>query len=56
MKIIVAIIYAMFLMVAWIAATSTIVNGSHNATAFKIKSLFYWVTVITSILVGHYLI
>jgi hypothetical protein len=49
------IFYVFFLIVCWFLSTSTIVNGEHNSTAFKIKTLFYWLGVVISFLVGHYL-
>jgi hypothetical protein len=49
------IFYVFFLIVCWFLSTSTIVNGAHNSTAFKIKTLFYWLGVVISFLVGHYL-
>jgi hypothetical protein len=43
------------LLVSWIGSTTTIVNGEHNATAFKIKSIFFWVSVVSSFFAGYYL-
>jgi len=53
--IIIIIIYAFFLIICWFLSTSTIVNGSHNATAFKIKTFFYWLSITASFFAGHYL-
>jgi hypothetical protein len=36
----------------WIFSTSTVVNGEHNQTAFKIKSIFYWIAVIANVSIG----
>jgi uncharacterized membrane protein len=43
------------LLTSWIGSTTTIVNGEHNATAFKIKTLFFWVAVTASFFAGYYL-
>jgi hypothetical protein len=43
------------LITCWVASTTTIVNGEHNATAFKIKTIFFWVAVASSIFGGYYL-
>lgn len=53
MKIVLLIIGILFLMVTWLFATSTTINGEHNRAAFKIKSLFYWTAVISSFCLGY---
>ena len=55
MKIVLVLVMMLMLIFCWIFATSVVVNGGNNKTAFKIKSLFYWVAVTLSFLVGYYL-
>jgi len=43
------------LITCWITSTTTVVNGEHNATAFKIKTLFFWIAVLSSVFGGYYL-
>lgn len=55
MKIVLVLVLVLMLIFCWIFATSVVVNGENNKSAFKIKSLFYWVAVTLSFLVGYYL-
>ncbi len=55
MKIVLVLVLVLMLMLCWIFATSVVVNGETNKSAFKIKTLFYWVAVTMSFLVGYYL-
>lgn len=55
MKIVLVLVLVLMLIFCWIFATSVVVNGGNNKTAFKIKTLFYWVAVTLSFLVGYYL-
>jgi uncharacterized membrane protein YqiK len=36
----------------WIFSTSTVVNGEHSQTAFIVKSIFYWASVILNVSIG----
>ena len=36
----------------WVFATSTVVNGEHDRTAFIAKSIFYWISVIVNVSIG----
>jgi hypothetical protein len=47
------IIFICISLICWIFATSTLVDGSHNKTAFKIKSFFYWLAIVASISIGY---
>ncbi len=53
METVLSILGFLFLLVLWLFATSTTINGEHNRTAFKIKSMFYWVAVISSFCLGY---
>lgn len=55
MKLVLVLVLVLMLVFCWIFATSVVVNGDNNKSAFKIKSLFYWVAVTLSFLVGYYL-
>jgi hypothetical protein len=55
MKIVLVLVLVLMLMLCWIFSTSVVVNGETNKSAFKIKTLFYWVAVTMSFLVGYYL-
>jgi len=50
------IFWVFTLIVCWIASTSTVVNGEHNITAFRIKTFFFWLSVITTFFASRYLI
>ena len=53
MEIVISILGFLFLLVTWLFATATTINGQHNRTAFKIKSLFYWIAVVSSFCLGY---
>ena len=53
MKIVLLTFGILVLIVTWLFATATTINGEHNRTAFKIKSLFYWMAVISSFCLGY---
>jgi hypothetical protein len=55
MKIALVLVMVLMLIFCWIFATSVVVNGENNKSAFKIKSVFYWFAVTLSFLVGFYL-
>lgn len=55
MKIVLVLVMVLMLVFCWLFATSLIVNGENNRTAFKYKSLFYWFAVTLSFFVGYYL-
>jgi hypothetical protein len=56
MKILFLFFLVFLLITCWIISTTTIVNGEHNATAFKIKTMFYWLGIFSSFFAGYYLI
>lgn len=53
MEVIISILGFLFLLVIWLFATATTINGQHNRTAFKIKSVFYWIAVVSSFCLGY---
>lgn len=53
MEVIISILSFLFLLVLWLFATATTINGQHNRTAFKIKSVFYWIAVVSSFCLGY---
>ena len=55
MKVALVLVLVLMLMLCWLFATSVVVNGENNKSAFKVKSIFYWIAVTMSFLVGFYL-
>jgi hypothetical protein len=55
MKVALVLVLVLMLMLCWLFATSVVVNGKTNKLAFFIKSIFYWIAVTMSFLVGYYL-
>lgn len=43
------------LLISWVALSTPIFNSEKNSKAFKIKSIFFWVSIIISCLGGYYL-
>lgn len=48
MKILLLTFGVLFLIVMYFLTTEITINGEHNRTAFKIKSIFYWFAVTSS--------
>ena len=56
MKIIFIIIWVFILMSAWFATSTTILHVDNNSKTFKLKSIFYWLSIATTLFAGYYLI
>jgi uncharacterized membrane protein len=55
MKVGLVLVLVLMLIFCWLFSTSLVVNGENNKMAFKFKSLFYWIAVTISFLVGFFL-
>ncbi len=53
MKVFLMTMTALFLLLMWLFSTSLTVGGKHDFTAFKFKSIFYWVSIIVSFMAGY---
>ncbi len=53
MEIFLMTLTVLFLIVAWLFSTSLTVGGKHDFTAFKLKSIFYWVSITVSFIAGY---
>jgi hypothetical protein len=56
MKIIFTIVWAFILMSTWFATSTTILHVDDNSKTFKLKSIFYWLSIGTTLFAGYYLI
>lgn len=55
MIIIFIIVWVFVLISAWITSSSTILDGDDKAETFKIKSWFYWGSILLTFFAGYYL-
>jgi hypothetical protein len=47
--------WVMILIIGWIISSTTIINGENIARTFKIKTIFFWLSVALSVFGSYYL-